>query len=152
MCRLKESLLADVSSQFAAIHMHSLHLMQDFSPCMPVRHRSMLPAGMLRCRYDNTQLVNTYLAAYLLSEDRAQFAALRTRLSRDQVRREQLVMMLHSEAYCRQYQDCIAHAAPDSSLPFVVVMGAPGTCGPPVLTPAQRRLGCRASHWLPSSW
>ena len=39
-----------------------------------------------QCRYDNTQLVNTYLAAYLVSEDRSNVAALRTRLSRDQVR------------------------------------------------------------------
>ena len=36
-------------------------------------------------RYDNTQLVNTYLAAYLLSEDRSNVAALRTKLSRDRV-------------------------------------------------------------------
>ena len=37
------------------------------------------------CRYDNTQLVNTYLAAYLLSEDRGDIGALRTKLSRDRV-------------------------------------------------------------------
>ncbi len=38
-----------------------------------------------RCRYDNTQLVTTYLAAYLLSEDRTDCAAPRIKLSHNQV-------------------------------------------------------------------